>query len=234
VFPANDTPVTARLFHSGIRRRPVVLQTGSAAKKRKRRKKGEDQAESATRMAGVLHLTQGIFADFKLHGAKVHQKAMLNPRRPQVAKQLGNMLVRQSFGRLQLDDEAIVQQKIGIVIADFAFYGWPLKTSFACFWKPALLLHCNTLESLPFAKIFYHGLHGLHGWKPEDPKSFHIRVIRGIRGSSRLVVALPRFVFCAFLRLISLPPPITRAGHPRLRGRPPRPGALCPQTPGPK
>ncbi len=103
---------------SEIPRRPAVCQTGSAAKKRKRRKKGNEEAKDGTGTTGFLSLAQGVFADFKFPRAKIHQEAVLDPRRPQVAEHLGHMFVSESLGRLQLNDQAIVHQHIGVIIAN--------------------------------------------------------------------------------------------------------------------
>jgi hypothetical protein len=43
---------------------------------------------------------------------------MLNARRTQVAKDLGQMFVRQGLGCFQLDDETVIHEHVGAVVAN--------------------------------------------------------------------------------------------------------------------
>jgi hypothetical protein len=63
-----------------------------AAKRRKRRKKKKNSSNEATRAAGFTYPTQRMLHDLELRGAEIDQQSVLNPKRTQVAQDLGQLL----------------------------------------------------------------------------------------------------------------------------------------------
>ena len=81
-------------------------------------KKGKSSSDEATWAAALAYPAQRLLLDLELWGAEVYQQAVLNARRTQVVKDFGHMFVRQGLGCLQLDDEAIIHEQVGAVVAN--------------------------------------------------------------------------------------------------------------------
>ena len=81
-------------------------------------KEGKSSSDEAARAASLAYPPQRILLDLELWGAEVYQQAMLNAKRTQVAKDLGHMFVRQGLGCFQLDDEAVIREHVGAVVAN--------------------------------------------------------------------------------------------------------------------
>jgi hypothetical protein len=81
-------------------------------------KEGKNSSAEAARAAGLAYPAQRILLDLELWGAEVYQQAMLNARRTQVAKDWGQMFVRQGLDCFQLDDEAVIHEQVGAVVAN--------------------------------------------------------------------------------------------------------------------
>ena len=80
--------------------------------------RGKNSSDEAARAAALAYPAQRLLLDLELRGAEVYQQAMLNARRTQVAKDLGHMFVRQGLGCFQLDDEAVIHEQVGAVVAN--------------------------------------------------------------------------------------------------------------------
>jgi hypothetical protein len=80
--------------------------------------RGKNSSAEAARAAALAYPAQRILLDLELRGAEVYQQAMLNSGRMQAAKDLGQMFVRQGLGCFQLDDEAVIHEQVGAVVAN--------------------------------------------------------------------------------------------------------------------
>jgi len=81
-------------------------------------KEGKSSSAEATRAAALAYPAQRLLLDLELRGAEVYQQPVLNAGRSQIAKDLGQMFVRQGLDCFQLDDEAVIHEHVGAIVAN--------------------------------------------------------------------------------------------------------------------
>ena len=77
-------------------------------------------------------------SDFEALGAEIQQHSVLHPRRPEIAEDLGEMLIGKRIGSLHFDDQAVIDDQIGIIVANDC----PIVVKYP---KVLLLFHLETL-----------------------------------------------------------------------------------------
>src|SRR6266516_4440522 len=92
----------------------------------------------STKLKVQVGVVEDVLLDLEFRGAEVHQESVFNPRSPQVAEKLCNMLFSHIPDGLHLHDEAILHEQVSIEVAE-------QRPIFAENLQRMLLLHLEPL-----------------------------------------------------------------------------------------